>query len=205
MTLDEKYRDELLLALRLHEISGERVGEVLAEVEAHVRETGEDPEEAFGKPREYAAQVAEQLDSRTGKPSTLATVASALATAALVMFGSDFALDALFGDADVVAYTLKDTVSLISLLVLFVAGMMLLFKAYTARAGNKAYGIAAIGAFALGILAQFAAGQLVDDVTPLYQLPSWLAFVLGAAALTGAVLLLVRAARRGRVVYPKAG
>lgn len=203
MTLDEKYRDELLVALRMHEISGERVGEVLAEVEAHVLETGEDPVEAFGQPREYAAQVAEQLDDGTGKRSTLAVVASGLATAALVMFGSDFLLDALFDGTDVVAYTLKDTVALISLLVLFVAGVMLLFKAYTAKAGNKAYGVAAIGTFALGILAQFAAGRLVDDVTPLYQLPSWLAAVLGALALAGAATLLVRAVRRGRVVYPQ--
>ncbi|KAA5833635.1 hypothetical protein F1721_15315 [Saccharopolyspora hirsuta] len=205
MTLDAKYRDELLLALRLHEISGERVGEVLAEVEAHVRETGEDPVEAFGSPREYAAQVAEQLDSSTGKRSSLEIAISALATAALVMFGSDFLLDALFESSDVVAYTLKDTVALVSLLVLIVAGVMLAFKAYTARRGNKVYGGAAIGAFALGILAQFASARLFDDVAPLYELPRWAAVVLGVVALAGAVTLLVRAMRRGRVVYPEVG
>lgn len=51
------YRDKLLTALRLREVPGERIGEVLAEVEAHVAETGEDPREAFGTPREYAEQV----------------------------------------------------------------------------------------------------------------------------------------------------
>ncbi|MER5387966.1 hypothetical protein [Saccharopolyspora sp. NPDC002686] len=202
MALDEKYRDELLLALRMHEISGEHVGEVLAEVEAHVRETGEDPAEAFGKPREYAAQVAEQLDG-AGKSSTLGIAISVLATAALTMFGSDFLLDALFERTDSIAYTLKDTVALLSLLVLFVAGTLLVFKAYTAKAANKAYGFAAIAAFGLGILAQYLAGQFFDDVTPLYELPRWGAGVLGALALAGAIAFMVRAARRGRVVYPK--
>ncbi|MDA3647748.1 hypothetical protein LZ318_36955 [Saccharopolyspora indica] len=203
MTLDAKYRDELLLALRMHEISGERVGEVLAEVEAHVRETGEDPVEAFGKPREYAVQVAAQLDSSTGKRSTMEVAISALATAALVMFGSEFLLEALFEPSGVVTYTMKDTVALVSLLVLMVVGVMLMFKAYTAQRGNKVYGGAAVAAFALGILVQFASGRLLDDVTPLYELPSWLAIVLGSVLLVGAITLLVRATRRGRVVYPK--
>ncbi|MGW1677024.1 HAAS signaling domain-containing protein [Saccharopolyspora sp. NPDC002376] len=205
MVLDEKYRDELLIALRMHEISGERVGEVLAEVEAHVRETGEDPVEAFGKPREYAAQVAEQLDASTGKPSTLGVTISVLATAALTMFGSDFLLDALFERTDSIAYTLKDTVALTSLLVLFVAGTLLAFKAYTAKSANKIYAIAMVLAFGLGILAQYVAGQVFDDTTPLYELPRWGAGVLGALALAGAIAFLVRAARRGRVVYPKVG
>ncbi|PKW12682.1 hypothetical protein A8926_0158 [Saccharopolyspora spinosa] len=93
----KKHRDELLIALRMHEISGERVGEVLAEVEAHVTETGEDPVEAFGRPREYAAQVAEQLDRNTGKRSGMAVMASATVTA-VTMFGSDYLLDGLFAD-----------------------------------------------------------------------------------------------------------
>lgn len=51
------YREKLLVALRLREVPGERIGEVLAEVEAHVAETGEDPREAFGSPRQYADDV----------------------------------------------------------------------------------------------------------------------------------------------------
>lgn len=203
MTLDGKHREELQVALRLHEISGERVGEVLAEVEAHVRETGEDPVEAFGRPHECAARVAEQLDRRTGTRSTLAVAVSGLATAALVVFGSDFLLDALFSSTDVVAYTLEDTVALLVLLVLVVTGTTLAFQACTAQWGNAAFGGAAIGVVALGIAAQFASGGLVDDVPPLYALPRWAAIALGSAALAGAVTLLLRAVRRGRVVYPQ--
>ena len=52
-----RYRDRLLYSLRMRDVPGERIGQVLAEVEAHVAETGEDPVEAFGPPQEYAVQV----------------------------------------------------------------------------------------------------------------------------------------------------
>ncbi|MGW5794810.1 hypothetical protein ACWEV3_29720 [Saccharopolyspora sp. NPDC003752] len=203
MTLDKKYRDELLVALRMHEISGERVGEVLAEVEAHVTETGENPVEAFGRPREYAAQVAEQLDRGTGKRSTMEVVASAAAVAALTMFGSDYLLDGLFADTATIPYTLKDTVALVALLVLMVSGTMLFFAAFTAKARNQVYAVAAVVTFALSIVSQIVIGSVFDDVTPLYEMPRWAAIALGGVFVLGVIAMLTRAIRRGRVVYPK--
>lgn len=59
MTTDmETYRAELLLALRLRDVPGPRIAEALAEVESHVAETGERPEDAFGRPQEYADRFA---------------------------------------------------------------------------------------------------------------------------------------------------
>jgi hypothetical protein len=55
------YCDDLLLALRAREVPGSRIGEILAEVESHVAETGESPRTAFGPPREYADEVADAL------------------------------------------------------------------------------------------------------------------------------------------------
>ncbi|MEV0703443.1 hypothetical protein AB0I53_36775 [Saccharopolyspora sp. NPDC050389] len=205
MTLDKKYRDELTIALRMHEISGRRVGEVLAEVEAHVAETGEDPVEAFGRPREYAAQVAAQLDRATGKRSTMEVVASGAAVAALAMFGSDYLLDGLFADTATIPYTLKDTVALLTMLVLFVAGTMLFFLAFTAKARNQIYAGVAVGAFGLAIVSQIVIGSVFDDVTPLYEMPRWAAIAVGAVFALGVIGMLTRAIRRGRVVYPKAG
>ena len=51
----------LLLYLRLLSVPGPRIGEVLAEVQSHVAETGEAPREAFGTPKEYAGQVAQAM------------------------------------------------------------------------------------------------------------------------------------------------
>lgn len=50
----ETYRRELVVALRLRDVPADRVGEIVAEVESHVADTGEDPVEAFGPPKEYA-------------------------------------------------------------------------------------------------------------------------------------------------------
>jgi len=51
----DTYRRELVQALRAGNVAPERIGEIVAEVESHVADTGEDPREAFGPAREYAA------------------------------------------------------------------------------------------------------------------------------------------------------
>lgn len=71
------YRDKLLVALRLREVPGDRIGEVLAEVEAHVAETGEDPTEAFGPPRRYADEVMGATGGRRPWSMSPATAANA--------------------------------------------------------------------------------------------------------------------------------
>jgi hypothetical protein len=58
---DQAWCDDLLLRLRMLSVPGPRIGEVLAEVQSHVAETGEAPREAFGTPKEYAGQVAHAL------------------------------------------------------------------------------------------------------------------------------------------------
>lgn len=57
----QTYNNELLLALRMRDVPGPRIAEALTEVHSHVAETGEDPGEAFGPPREYALEVAAAL------------------------------------------------------------------------------------------------------------------------------------------------
>jgi hypothetical protein len=54
-----RYRDDLMVALIRHDVPRERIGDVLAEIDSHTEATGEDPADAFGPPREYAAQIAE--------------------------------------------------------------------------------------------------------------------------------------------------
>ena len=58
---DQSWCDDLLLRLRMRQVPGRRIGEVLAEVQSHVAETGEHPQEAFGTPREYAEEVTRAL------------------------------------------------------------------------------------------------------------------------------------------------
>jgi hypothetical protein len=56
--MSRTYEDDLVLALRVRNVPRSRIGEVLADVEAHVAASGEDPIEAFGPPDEYAVRVA---------------------------------------------------------------------------------------------------------------------------------------------------
>ena len=53
----ERYCDELLLALRMREVPGDRIGAVLAEVRDHLDNSAEDPVETFGPPEDYAAAL----------------------------------------------------------------------------------------------------------------------------------------------------
>jgi len=73
------YRRDLILALRMREVPGDRIGEIVAEVESHVADTGEDPVEAFGPAREYAATATGRPRARWGWADILIAVAAGAA------------------------------------------------------------------------------------------------------------------------------
>lgn len=53
----KKWFDELTVELRLNNATGKEIGDALAAVEEFVADSGQSPAEAFGTPREYAAQL----------------------------------------------------------------------------------------------------------------------------------------------------
>jgi uncharacterized membrane-anchored protein len=80
------YVAELTVHLVRTGLDGRRVGEVLAEVEAHVDATGEPAREAFGPPREYARRWAPDLPPQVRRRRRLRWLAG-LALTALVAAG----------------------------------------------------------------------------------------------------------------------
>lgn len=50
------WRDKAILELRMKNVPGDKIGEILTEVETHVRESGESPDDAFGNPVAYARE-----------------------------------------------------------------------------------------------------------------------------------------------------
>lgn len=70
-TSTERYIDNLIVALQLRGVPGEKIGQIVAEVEAHVAESGEDPGDAFGKPRDYARTWARDTDRSTNWPERI--------------------------------------------------------------------------------------------------------------------------------------
>ncbi len=82
MSTDETstdYSQRLVLALRLKDVPGDRIGEIVAEVESHVAETGEDPVESFGTPRQYAASLTAEHRPAPWWFTTLSLVGSGVA------------------------------------------------------------------------------------------------------------------------------
>jgi len=73
------YTQRLILALRLHEVPGDRIGEIVAEVQSHVADTGEDPVDAFGSPRAYAASLVDEHRPSAWWTTALTVAASGLA------------------------------------------------------------------------------------------------------------------------------
>ena len=69
----DPWRDSFVTALRMHRVSGRRIGDALAQVDAHCADGGEEPELAFGDPVDYATKVAEEVQpaDRTPSPSPL--------------------------------------------------------------------------------------------------------------------------------------
>jgi hypothetical protein len=55
--LMDPWRDTLITELRLRDVPGNRIGEVLAEVDAHCTDSGQTPAEAFGDPITYAQSI----------------------------------------------------------------------------------------------------------------------------------------------------
>ena len=75
----DDYSQRLIQALRLKDVPGDRIGEIVAEVESHVADTGEDPVEAFGNPRDYAASLTAEHRPAPGWFTAISLVGSAFA------------------------------------------------------------------------------------------------------------------------------
>jgi hypothetical protein len=165
-----------VLALRMHDVPGDRIGQVVAEVESHVAESGEDPVDAFGSPPAYA----ERIRATLGPPPRRrpgAVVAATVTVVAVVLALQ--ALAALTGDGRVavtagVVVAVGLVVAAATLLVPLLARPMWQFVA--------AYAVAAPAA--TGALA------LLDEPV-LVTVPAWAALVV--AVLVGvAGFVLVR-------------
>jgi hypothetical protein len=77
---DRRYLDQLAHHLQTWDVPGTRIGEIVAEAEAHAAASGEPLREAFGDPRDYARRWAE-LDGRRRRPRRLVLPYTAATTA----------------------------------------------------------------------------------------------------------------------------
>lgn len=69
------WRDKAILELRMKNVPGDKIGEILTEVEMHVRESGESPDDAFGDPVTYTRDRTASVEVAPENSSELVTSA----------------------------------------------------------------------------------------------------------------------------------
>ncbi len=94
--MTDTYVNQLVLELRMRDVPGDRIGQVIAEVEAHVAESRETPAEAFGSAEEYADRVSATLGRPAAKRHRGLLVAWPVSLAA--MLTTDGVAGLAFGD-----------------------------------------------------------------------------------------------------------
>lgn len=94
-TEHQKWLDEFILELRVRDVPGDLIGDAVSTVEAHLRDTGEQPVDAFGSPGDYAENL--DLPGRRA-PRGQTWILSEVALAAFTVLA--FAVVALFTNSD---------------------------------------------------------------------------------------------------------
>lgn len=159
---------EFLLLLRLRGIDGVRIGEALAEVEAHCARSGHTPREAFGDPVGYASSL------RVLSPRTTPWTKTVILPVLVLVVGVNLALGALLKWTDGVAITL----GLIASLVVFVVFVAMLITWLSTVLRSRAAYVAWFGAgFALMVVPPLFFRHPLITVHPLIALSLGLLFV----------------------------
>jgi hypothetical protein len=95
--LMDPWRDSLIMELRTRDLPGDRIGEVLADVDAHCADSGQTPDEAFGDPVHYAQQLIEVHAPQ--RPSFFRRIVQPTATTFATLAGIISLLDGVDGVA----------------------------------------------------------------------------------------------------------
>lgn len=190
--MSESYSEQLVLALRIRDVPGQRIGQVVAEVEAYTADSGQDPMEAFGPVQAYSDTIAAQLRR---EPSTRGKIRDLLwgyppAVGSLVL------VDGLWGvlKGGRAELTIGDVV----VATLLPLAVLLLVTALT-HARPWAYYVTAGLISVVGGVLLWAGGGLV-----LMRYPAWVGLACGAIMLGGG-LTLVMTVNRDPVIDPRTG
>lgn len=179
------WRDELVLALRLRDATGARIGDVLAEVDEFCTDSGLDAPTAFGDPTEYAASLTDASGSTRGVREDLRDDLRAAGRVVVGFVGLVVVLAAVGSGPDLV----------VTAGWLLGVPLMLVGAALTLVTLGQRRGVRSLLVVALTFAAVVTLGLVLD--APLATVPDWLALTVGGALLVGdAVVRTVRARRR---------
>lgn len=170
--LIDEWHDRLILELRDREVPGPRIGDVLAEIDTHCRDTGEDPATAFGDPVAYAREVA---GAERVRPSSSWSVALQAAASLAAML-------AVVAGIDAVSHGRSATVTAgdLSAIVIGSAGVTVAMATLT-RIASNGWWAALVGA----MLAPTVIAPILWRA-PVAHAPGWPLLLLGVAVLAAA-------------------
>jgi hypothetical protein len=195
------YTQALVSQLRLKKVPGAVIGQVVAEVESHVRETGEDPVEAFGQPGSYSAKYAGRRRPVGGAGwLTLANVTYSMALAGAVIL-----LNGLLNLGGSVNVT-ENIVAWVGLFVIFAVVLGRIDNAVADRetrtitVGRRSLGTRAISWLRLlALFAMFSLGHAIGARMPhepvLISLPGWSVVLVGLAVTAASLGVALRSDR----------
>ncbi len=193
----DPWRDRFVLELRTRKVTGSRIGDALAEVDAHCADSGEEPEQAFGDPVDYAGHVAEQVP-----PVDLLAQVSSLQTG-LIAITMGLAVVTLLAGVDGLAHGGQAVFSLGSLVAIIcgTAGVILLFRFDSVLLGPRHR---ALGFLVLFIILGAMTAPPIIWGSPAVEFAAWLSMA-AAAVLLAATWALVRGSKADLVVDPLTG
>lgn len=177
--VDPRWAERLVLELRLQGVAGDRIGAVLAEVDAHVVDSGESAPDAFGDPVTYARSLGLPVSRAQSRGATTRAVAASglqLVGMLAVLWSLPPALD---------GEPLQASAGLLLVLAVLVAAVLTL-GARTERVLRAVLDHPVLTALtvAVGAGALVALGLTVR--TPVVTLPPVVVLVGGAVVLAGA-------------------
>lgn len=170
----EGWLNELAFQLRLRDVPGDQVGEILATVDSHCADSGEEPLVAFGEPTAYADSLPLTRTTSASWPVIVAPV--------LLTTGINLLLAALL-NWGVGAPITVGTLLAAAILVVFAVVMLVFAKQIL----GKNPGVGILVWFGLGFVLMLAASFLR---TPIAIIPTWSALLLGALGVAAGVWLL---------------
>lgn len=174
---DKKWLDEFAYQLRLRGADGVQTGDALAQVEAHLAESGEPAAEEFGDPASYANDL--NLPDRSGG---LLGVSRALVPAFCLVAGFDLVLQASLNWGSAVAIT--QGIALAAALYLLTVGVLVGFARQILGSRGR---VLVIVWFVAGFAAVVASAVALR--TPLVHLAPPVALGIGVLLLAAAWLL----------------
>jgi hypothetical protein len=203
--LMDEWRDGLLIELRARGIPGRQIGEILAEIDAHCTDSGQDPAEAFGAPASYAAEAASALPGPGPRRKAPDVGLRAALRDGLMVTATLAGILGLLSGANAVGHGIRGTITVGELAAAAVPGAV---AAVILGIGpHRMPGLSARGGIALLLILGVAAATYPQSLLTqvVCHVPGWIMLGTGLALFTAAQIWAGFRRTGQQVIDPRTG